>query len=1109
MMMATPRILTFNFHEPYLCMMAATGLPFDIGLYESGAFARVWQQSFRPAPENLTFVPEAEWRQRVKSGYYDVVIAQNETNAIDAADGDAGRLLICHNRRTFLKSTIHDDTGDGVAKYDQLLEELRHFYDFVFISESKRADYGISGRVILPGIDVDAWGGYEGGTRCIMRVGNTMRQRDRMFDVDFQEACCAGLPNRVVGTNPLIPGSVPTTSLEDLKAIYRDNRCLLHVSREDYEDGYNLAMLEAMACGMPVVSLSNPTSPITHEVDGFHSYDAGELHGYLQQLLDDPALARTIGARGRKTVAETFPMSRFVEQWREAIFEAADKKSGTHAAPFATEKTRVGVPVLLSYVGSPHTTGRYIREALRLRHSVVSCGSHIPDTMLTQWGFNHPIPDYPRHDVDLPSESSAHELTQNLPAGFAPKLLLWVDSGQARLETALAQLELPKAAWFIDTHVSTAHRIEIARQFDYVYLAQRGQIQEFQDAGIGHVRWLPLGCAPELHTAERGDLKYDVAFVGSMSSASGDKRRAFIERVRAEFPNHFIAQCWPHEMAEAYAQARIVVNMCLNNDVNMRVFEAVASGALLVTDPADGLDELFTPGEEIVVYKDEDDAMAKIRHYLADDAAREAIADRGRERALAEHTYARRLETMLADIEQQTGPLAVPLAHHDPKSDKDYYDRPRRELLQAIPLTARRILDVGCGAGALGRVLKEERGAEEVCGIEFIEEAYERAVHVLDKVLLGNIEEMALPFDDGYFDCIICADVLEHLVEPADVLRKLDRVLAPHGAIVISIPNARNYEVLHMLGAGCWTYYEQGIMDATHLRFFTRTDFIKMIEASGMKAADVLPLNARPASMLPRAEDGSVSLGTITYERISDADYEELLAYQWLGIACKSTWDSLKTAERAMEAGEYEVALNLALDAVGVDKIAQLHIVARAYGRLGKLQESAGAYELLLKKTDAPLIVGDYGILLVAMNDTARAKSFLEQALAADSSLDRVDGALGLVALQEGDLNKAYMHMHRAMMANFDHKGLLEPLIDVARNLGRVEEALPVLSAYIDFYPGNLDLKVRFAETLFELGRVTDAREQVEMVLLFEPEHAGAKKLMEALDGTPAPDGEG
>ena len=427
--MATPRVLTFNLHEPYLCMLAETGLPFDVGLYESGFLARTWHTQFRPVPKNFTFVAERDWRGQLESGHYDVVIAQNENNALDVSRGDAARILICHNRRTFLASTIPPENSEGQTAFRLLLDQLPHFFEFVFISESKQVDYGIPGRVIPPGIDVERWGGYRGETPCIIRVGNTMRQRDRMFDVDFQEACCAGLKHRVVGVNPLIPGSEPSRSFDDLLDIYRSHRGMLHVSREAYEDGYNLAMLEAMACGMPVAALANPTSPITHGVDGFASYDSGELRQCLAGLLEDPAHARAIGARGRETVARTFPLDVFVARWREAIYEAADRKERSRSSKRPNAPV-TGVPTLITYTSAPHTTGRYIREAMRQAHPVVSTGARVPDEMLLEWGFSPPVPAYPAHDIATGAEPTLHEIMDRLPADFTPQLFLWVDSGQ-------------------------------------------------------------------------------------------------------------------------------------------------------------------------------------------------------------------------------------------------------------------------------------------------------------------------------------------------------------------------------------------------------------------------------------------------------------------------------------------------------------------------------------------------------------------------------------------------------------------------------------------------------------------------------------------------------
>lgn len=1097
--MVTPRVLTFNLHEPYLCMMAETGLPMDVGLYESGFLARTWHEPFRPVPPNLSFVAEKTWRERLDSGYYDVVIAHNESNALDVATAKASRILVCHNRLSFLRTTIPAENPEGLTAFQLLVDQLPHFFEFVFISETKRADYGIRGRVILPGLDVEAWGGYQGDIARIIRVGNTMRQRNLMFDVDFQEACCAGLDHRVVGVNPLIPGSEPSRSFADLQEIYRSHRCLLHVSREAYEDGYNLAMLEAMACGMPVAALANATSPITNEVDGFVSPDSAALRGYLARLLEDPAYAREIGARGRETVARKFPLDAFVERWRETIFAAADRKQATPATGAAAKQT-TAVPTLITFINAPHTTGRYIREAMRQAHPTVSTGAHIPDSMLLSWGFPAPVPAYPAHDIETSPEPALHEIADHLPPGFSPRLLLWVDSGQGEMAPGLKEIPAFKVAWFIDTHVAIEHRIVIARHFDYVFLAQKAQIPQFQAAGIKRVAWLPLACAEDLHQLPPCPRDLDVAFVGSLVSASGQKRKDFIDAVRGAFPNHFIGHAWPHEMAAYYARAKIVVNMCVNEDVNMRVFEAMGAGALLITDPAIGLDELFEDGRDLVVYHDVDDALAKIRRYLDDEESRNAIAAAGRAKVLGAHTYGRRIQTLMDEVQKVCGPLAKPMLHHDPKTAEEYYEHPRRELLPAIPQRARRVLDVGCGAGALGKVLKEERGVEVMCGVEFIEEAYHRARGVLDQVLLGNIEEMDLPWEDGYFDCIICADVLEHLVDPSAVLAKLNRVLSPQGLIIISVPNARFFDVVQMLSYGSWTYCEQGILDATHLRFFTRIDLRTMIEQGGMEAADILPLNQWPPSHLPKNEDGSLSLGLITYENVDDEAYDEFLTYQWLAVVCKPGFDPLALARQAMDAGEYEVALGLAADAVGVNDIEQYSLAARALARLGQLEKADETYRTLLSKTEAPEILGEYGILLLAMNDGVQARPYLERALAALPDFDRADGALGLLKYQAGDLEGSYPHLERALAASFSNRGLLDSFMDVASRLKRLDAALPTIQSYLEFFPGNLDLKITYARVLCDLGDPAGAREQVDLVLLFDAAHQGALALQQALD---------
>lgn len=166
-------------------------------------------------------------------------------------------------------------------------------------------------------------------------------------------------------------------------------------------------------------------------------------------------------------------------------------------------------------------------------------------------------------------------------------------------------------------------------------------------------------------------------------------------------------------------------------------------------------------------------------------------------------------------------------------SEAGYFDHQRPEVLGHFPAHAKRVLDVGCGEGTLSLGLPE-RDQLQVWGIELDDAAAAVAAERLDRVLAGDASVMAAGLPDAYFDCIFCNDILEHVVDPEELLTTLRSKLARGGVLVSSIPNVRHFWTVHdLVLRGRWDYVDEGILDRTHLRFFTRATMQEMFERCG------------------------------------------------------------------------------------------------------------------------------------------------------------------------------------------------------------------------------------------------------------------------------------
>lgn len=170
-----------------------------------------------------------------------------------------------------------------------------------------------------------------------------------------------------------------------------------------------------------------------------------------------------------------------------------------------------------------------------------------------------------------------------------------------------------------------------------------------------------------------------------------------------------------------------------------------------------------------------------------------------------------------------------------------YFENERPEVIRLADSSLKVVLDVGCGHGRMGSRLMENLAGRRVYGIELVADAAKKAKGVLTGVVCGDIETMRVPFKKNFFDCIIFADVLEHVRFPQEILRKLRPFLKPGGVIICSIPNMRHYTVILRLLMRGWEYEDFGHFDRTHLRFFSERSAKELISDAGFAIERIEP----------------------------------------------------------------------------------------------------------------------------------------------------------------------------------------------------------------------------------------------------------------------------
>lgn len=316
------RLLVFDCHEAWVYQLRWLDQPMDVIVGLRGRDARGWDFAMRPEPPNARIV---RLEEVLSSGeVYDCIVAHNLSDLLDVKSLVGPRLLVLHETLDGLTleqstATTAADLRGAVAQY----VALSHGHA-ISVSELKARSWDLRDWVAFA-VDPADYPLYCGDLAAGLRIANQIHSKRRTLLWDFHEATFAGLPLALVGRNNGMADVRPARDWDDLKEILRRHRFFIHTAHPQLEDGYNMATLEAMAAGLPILGNRHPASPITHGLNGFLSDDPAELRSFALWLLRDRELAARMGREARITVAEKFSPAKFTEGLRRAIATAQQK----------------------------------------------------------------------------------------------------------------------------------------------------------------------------------------------------------------------------------------------------------------------------------------------------------------------------------------------------------------------------------------------------------------------------------------------------------------------------------------------------------------------------------------------------------------------------------------------------------------------------------------------------------------------------------------------------------------------------------------------------------------------------------------------------------------
>ena len=329
-------LLVFNCHEAWVYQLGALGCALDIIVGLKGKYKQTWDKNMRPVPPNSRLISLAEALNSPRTYY--CIVAHNISDLLDVKSRPEPRLIVLHS--TLEGRVVEEQSGVPPHKMSEVLFKYLELVGghAISVTKLKAQSWGVPDEDIVEfGVDPGDYPLYSGHEACGLRISNFIDNRKKILLWDFHEKAFSGIPVRLVGHNPNMPGVSASENWDHLKAMMQSHRFYVHTADPELENGFNMATVEAMAAGMPVLGNCHPSSPIQHGVSGFLSNDPDQLHNYALMLLRDRELAVKMGREASKTAMERFALSTFRDSFLGSIEKARRKYGSRKVTPWGLQ----------------------------------------------------------------------------------------------------------------------------------------------------------------------------------------------------------------------------------------------------------------------------------------------------------------------------------------------------------------------------------------------------------------------------------------------------------------------------------------------------------------------------------------------------------------------------------------------------------------------------------------------------------------------------------------------------------------------------------------------------------------------------------------------------